>query len=43
VERAGDHATNIAETVHYVVTGQMLPMDRPKTTTFDEGPWVADR
>jgi len=30
LERAGDHATNIAETVHYLVTGQNLPMDRPK-------------
>ena len=43
VERAGDHATNIAETVHYVVTGEMLPVDRPKTAMFGEGPWVADR
>jgi phosphate transport system protein len=30
VERVGDHATNIAETVHYILTGEMLPMDRPK-------------
>ncbi|NDA45934.1 MAG: phosphate transport system regulatory protein PhoU [Alphaproteobacteria bacterium] len=30
VERAGDHATNIAETVHYIVTGEKLPVDRPK-------------
>lgn len=30
IERAGDHATNIAETVYYLVTGQNLPVDRPK-------------
>ncbi len=30
LERIGDHATNIAETVHYAVTGQTLEQDRPK-------------
>jgi phosphate transport system protein len=29
-ERAGDHATNIAETVYFVATGSTLPTDRPK-------------
>jgi phosphate transport system protein len=30
IERIGDHATNIAETVFYVATGANLPADRPK-------------
>jgi phosphate transport system protein len=30
IERIGDHATNIAEMVHYLVTGQSLPVGRPK-------------
>ena len=30
LERAGDHATNIAETVHYLVTGSNISDDRPK-------------
>ncbi len=30
IERIGDHTTNIAETVHYVVTGESLTQDRPK-------------
>ncbi len=31
IERIGDHATNIAETIHYIVTGESLPIDRPKS------------
>jgi phosphate transport system protein len=30
IERMGDHTTNIAETIHYLVTGRVLPADRPK-------------
>src|SRR5450830_1022697 len=36
IERMGDHATNIAETVHYVIEGRPLTEHRPKgdTTTI---------
>jgi phosphate transport system protein len=30
IERAGDHATNIAETVYHMVTGTFMRIDRPK-------------
>jgi phosphate transport system protein len=30
LECIGDHATNIAETTRYVITGDMLSADRPK-------------
>ena len=30
IERVGDHTTNIAETVHFLVTGTTLTDDRPK-------------
>jgi phosphate transport system protein len=30
IERIGDHCTNIAETVHYLVTGEEITADRPK-------------
>lgn len=31
LERMGDHATNIAEMVHYMVTGTTIPETRPKS------------
>ena len=33
LERIGDHATNIAENVHYAATGESLPDARPKGDT----------
>ena len=30
IERIGDHATNVAEAVHYLVTGEQVADDRPK-------------
>lgn len=34
IERIGDHTTNIAETVIYLVTGEQPPVDRPKGAAF---------
>jgi phosphate transport system protein len=36
IERMGDHATNIAETVHYIIEGLPIAEQRPKgdTTTI---------
>jgi len=36
IERIGDHATNIAETIYYVVTGEQMPIDRPKEDKTDK-------
>ena len=33
IERIGDHATNIAETIHYLITGKVLEEERPKKDT----------
>ena len=32
LERIGDHCTNIAEVVHFFVTGEELPLTRPQAT-----------
>ena len=33
IERIGDHTTNIAETIHYLITGDSLDVNRPKLDT----------
>ena len=43
IERKGDHATNIAEIVHYVVEGQVLHAARPKGDTTSLTAGCADR
>lgn len=37
IERIGDHATNIAETVYYIVEGRSLPSERPKADITSRG------
>ena len=36
LERIGDHATNIAEIVHYEISGEELPTDRPKWDSLSQ-------
>ncbi len=38
IERIGDHATNVAETVFYVATGEMMSDNRPKGDTTSTTP-----
>ena len=35
VERIGDHATNIAETIYHIATGEQMPAERPKSDKTD--------
>ncbi|WP_018700500.1 phosphate signaling complex protein PhoU [Amorphus coralli] len=37
IERIGDHATNIAENIHFMITGEQLEEDRPK---HDESSYI---
>jgi phosphate transport system protein len=41
IERMGDHATNIAETVHYMIKGEPITLERPKADTTSFKPVVA--
>jgi phosphate transport system protein len=38
IERIGDHATNIAETVYYMIEGRQITDQRPKGDTTSFGP-----
>ncbi|MEN3929884.1 phosphate signaling complex protein PhoU [Microvirga sp. W0021] len=35
IERIGDHCTNIAETIYYLVTSETMPTERPKSETVN--------
>jgi phosphate transport system protein len=37
IERIGDHATNIAETVYYMIEGHPITERRPKGDSTDFG------
>jgi phosphate transport system protein len=43
IERIGDHATNIAETIYYIVTGEQMPAERPKSDKTDRISLSAER
>ena len=41
IERMGDHATNIAETVYYMIKGEPIALERPKADTTSFTPLTA--
>jgi phosphate transport system protein len=43
IERMGDHATNIAETVHYIIEGRTIAEQRPKGDTTSFAAMVAEK
>jgi len=45
IERMGDHATNVAETIYYMVEGHALTDERPKgdTTSTTNIPYLNER
>ena len=43
LERVGDHATNIAETIYYIVEGQPMTDERPKGDTTVLSVMTAER
>jgi len=45
IERMGDHATNVAETIYYIVEGHALTDERPKgdTTSTTNIPYLSER
>jgi len=43
IERMGDHATNIAETVYYIVEGRAIAEQRPKGDTTSFAAMIGDR
>jgi len=43
IERMGDHATNIAETVYYIIEGRAISEQRPKGDTTSFAAMVAEQ
>jgi phosphate transport system protein len=43
IERIGDHATNIAETVYYMIEGHAIVDQRPKGDTTSFAALAADK